>query len=100
MNKNTIKEGIKYLLENCYFTIGNTIFRQIIGIPMGTDPAPFMTDLYLYKYESGYLKRLKKVNLRKARKFGNVFRFIDDLDAMNDGGEFSNCFKEIYPKEL
>ena len=35
-----------------------------------------------------------------ARKFGNVFRFIDDLIAINDGNEFENHYNEIYPSEL
>ena len=29
-----------------------------------------------------------------------MFRFIDDLAAINDGGEFENSFHEIYPPEL
>ena len=36
----------------------------------------------------------------RARKFGNVFRFIDDLNAINDGGEFESNFRNIYPEEL
>ena len=40
------------------------------------------------------------IDLRKARKFGNVFQFIDDLDAMCDDGEFERSYKEIYPIEL
>ena len=30
----------RYLLDNCFFTVGNHLFRQQIGIPMGSDPAP------------------------------------------------------------
>ena len=35
-----------------------------------------------------------------ARKFGRVFRFIDDLLAINDGNEFEKHYREIYPPEL
>ena len=35
-----------------------------------------------------------------ARKFGNIFRFTDDLIAINDGKEFENHYNEIYPSEL
>jgi len=41
-----------------------------------------------------------KTDLMKARKFSNLFRFIDDLNAINDGGLFENNFKNIYPEEL
>ena len=42
LNKQQIKDAIAYLLFNCYFTVGPKIFCQIIGIPMGSDPAPFL----------------------------------------------------------
>ena len=29
-----------------------------------------------------------------------MFRFIDNLNAIIDGGEFGNNFKDIYPEEL
>ena len=31
---------------------------------------------------------------------GNIFRFIDDLIAINDRNEFENPYIEIYPSEL
>ena len=40
LRKNLI-EAIIFLIKSCYFTIRNTIFKQDIGIPMSTDPAPF-----------------------------------------------------------
>ena len=43
---------------------------------------------------------MKNADYRKARKFSNTFRFIDDLVAINDGNEFLKCFQEIYPPEL
>ena len=98
--RETCKSAIKYIMANCYFTCGDKIFRQVIGIPMGSDPAPFMANLFLYHYESEWMKDLKKTNLITARKFSNTFRFIDDLNAMNDGGEFEKHFLEIYPPEL
>ena len=99
-NRATAKHAIKYLMDNCFFMSGGQIFHEIIGIPMGSDPAPFMANLFLYHYESKWMKELKKSNLIQARKFSNTFRFIDDLSAMNDGGLFEQNFKEIYPPEL
>ena len=95
-----VKEAISYLLDNCYFTVGDQIFKQRIGIPMGSDPAPFFANLFLYYYESRFLKVLKKTNLPLARKFGNVWRFIDDLGALNYNGEFEKAAPKIYPPEL
>ena len=99
-NLDKILKGLKYLLDNCYFKLGNKLFRQIIGIPMGSDPAPYFANLFLYRYESRWLTKMKKENNVLARKFGNVFRYIDDLIAINDGEEFQKHFPEIYPDEL
>ena len=99
-DKNSFKDAIKYLMENCFFTLGEKLFRQIIGIPMGSDPAPFMANLFLYFYESKWIRNVKKSNIQRARRFCNTFRFIDDLFAINDHGEFERSFREIYPPEL
>ena len=99
-DKNNLKKGIKYLMDHCYFTLGDKLFKQIIGIPMGADPAPFMANLFLYYYESKWVRKVKKENLQLARKFGNTFRLIDDLCAVNDDGVFEKMFREIYPCEL
>ena len=100
LNKQQIKDAVAYLLLNCYFTVGPKIFCQIIGIPMGSDPAPFFANLFLYFYESKWMNELKKNDLIKARKLCNIFRFIDDLNSINDGGEFESNYSNIYPEEL
>lgn len=46
LKKNTLKKDTKYFLQNCYSEVGKTIFRQIIGIPMGSDPAPSFANLF------------------------------------------------------
>ena len=98
LNKQQIKDAVAYLLLNCYFTVGPMIFCQIIGIPMGSDPAPFFANLFLYFYEG--TNELKKNDLIKARKLCNIFRFMDDLNFINDGGEFESNYSNIYPGEL
>ena len=98
--KKKVKDCVKYLIENCFFTIGNLLFRQSIGMPMGSDPAPFFANLFLFFYEVQWIKLTKKSDYARARRFLNTFRFIDDLIAANDYGEFERSFKEIYPPEL
>ena len=70
-------------------------------MPMGIDPAPFWANIYLYSYESKYITNLTKNNISKenkilAKKFHATSRFIDDLLALNDGGEFGKVHKQIY----
>ena len=80
--------------------MGNTVLRQAIGIPMGIDPAPFWANLFLYAYEVNYMSDLIASDKVKARHFHSIKRFIDDLCALNDGGEFGHVYKDIYPSEL
>ena len=67
---------------------------------MGTDPAPFFANLFLFFYEVQWIKLTKKSDYSRARRFLSTFRFIDDLISANDYGEFERSFKEIYPSEL
>ena len=68
---------------------------------MGSDPAPFFANLFLFFYESAGLKSIKKnANYGVAKKFGNIIRFIDDLIAINDGSEFEIHYNEIYSPKL
>ena len=95
-----IKSCLEFLKNNSFFHVGSKIFRQVIDIPMGSDPAPFFANLFLLFYESRRLKSIKNTNYGAARKFGNTFRFIDDLIAINNGNEFENHYNEIYPSKL
>ena len=56
---------------------------------MGSDPALFMAYLFLY-YENKWVNKVKKVDLNRARRFANFFRFIDDITTTNDGGRLSS----------
>ena len=37
-----LKEATKYVLHNCFFSIGNIIIIHVMGIPTGCDPATFL----------------------------------------------------------
>ena len=98
--KESIKSAITYLIKNSYFKFGGKLFRQDIGIPMGSDPAPAFANLFLFHYESNWINSIRKNNGILSRKFGQVFRYIDDLLALNDGKSFEAYYKDIYPEEL
>ena len=100
LKKKEIKDAVAYLLFTCYFTVGPKISCQIIGIHMGYDPAPLFANLLLYFYESKKMNKLNKNDLIKARKPCNIFRIIDDLNSINDGGKFESSYWNIYAKEL
>ena len=101
LDKDEIMEYFNYLLDNIFVKYGDKIFRQIIGIPMGTDCAPDLANLFLFAYEYKYIMDLiDKGKSDELRLFRFVHRYIDDLIILNDNGHFDTIFKNIYPKEL
>ena len=71
---------IEFLVDNIYVTFGGQLFQQMVGIPMGTNCAPLLADLFLYSYENEVLDKLIKEGKRKlARKFNLSYCYIDDL---------------------
>jgi hypothetical protein len=44
-----------FLIDNIFVSFGGTLFQQVVGIPMGTNCAPLLADLFLYSYESELL---------------------------------------------
>ena len=91
---------IELLVDNVYVRFGEQLFRQMVGIPMGTNCAPLLADLFLYSYENEFLDKLIKEGKRKlARKFNLSYRYIDDLISFNNK-RFKESISDIYPKEL
>ena len=77
-DKSSLKLAINFLLNNCFFNFGNLFFQQITGTSMGSDPATFIVNLFLYYYENKWLLETTKRDLCKARCF------IDYLCAKNN----------------
>ena len=54
---NKLIEMLDYLIDNIFIRVGNKVFRQTIGIPMGTDCAPLLANLFLFYYEYHYMNQ-------------------------------------------
>ena len=97
---NDICKMLEFLVDNIYVRFGGQLFRQTIGIPMETNCAPLLADLFLYSYEREFLDKLIKEGKRKlAGKFNLSYRYIDDLISFNNK-RFKEFISDIYPKEL
>ena len=51
-------------MENIYVQFDGMVYQQIVGIPMGTNCAPLIADLFLYWYESEFVS-----NLQESKRF-------------------------------
>ena len=97
---NDICKMIEFLADNIYVRFGGLLFRQMVGIPMGTNCEPLLADLFLYSSENEFLDKLIKEGKRKlARKFNLSYYYIDDLISFNNK-RFKEFISDIYHKEL
>ena len=55
-------DALSYLLDNIYIRFGTELYRQIVGIPMGTNCAPLVANLFLYCYERDFMDSLNHDN--------------------------------------
>ena len=70
----------------------------MVGIPMGTNCAPLLADVFLYSYENEFLDKLIEEGKRKlARKFNVSYRSTEDLISFNSK-RFKEFISDIYPQ--
>ena len=63
---------------------GSSVFRQVIGIPVGTNSAPLLADLFAHTFEYDFMVKTMKQDITNAIQFSNTFRCIDDLFSINN----------------
>ena len=49
---------LEFLVDNIFVVFGGKVFQQIVGIPMGTNCAPLLADIFLYYYEAEFIQSL------------------------------------------
>ena len=88
---------IEYLTEIIFVQFGGCLFCQVIGIPIGTNYAPLLAELFFYPYANKFLDNIIRNGYRRpANSFKLCYRFIDDLIVF-DNKKFLDYHKEIYP---
>ena len=50
-----VSDALTFLLNNIFIQFATKLYRQVVGIPMGTNCAPLVADLFLFCYERGTL---------------------------------------------
>jgi hypothetical protein len=86
--------------DNISVSSGGILFQQVVGIPMGTNCAPLLADLFLYSYELEFLQKIvKDKKIHEARAFNFTYRYIDDVLSINNS-RFAEFLPLIYPPEL
>ena len=108
MDLASVHQLIDLIIDNVFVTVGDRIYRQCRGMPMGVNPAVYFANLYLFTYEWDFVHRLITVHaaphtapaqrvlaLKALRAFQWVARYIDDLLIITSAGismEFVSLF--------
>ena len=84
-------------MKNIYVQFEVMVYQQIVGIPMDTNCAPLIADLFLFCYERQFMS-----NFHKSKQydlidmFNDTSRYLVDIFTI-DNSEF---FSDIYPTEF
>ena len=92
-------EAFTFLLDNIYIRFGSELYRKIVGIPMGTNCAPLVADLFLFCYERDFIVALSEDNQSDViESFNSSSRYLDYLLKI-DNNCFDSMVNRIYPSE-
>ena len=85
--------ALELLQDNIFVRLGEIIFRQVIIIPMLTNCASLIVDIFLYCHESQLTQYPSKQHFVEI--FNNTFRYLNDILALNSD-DFRIYTNDIY----
>ena len=69
-------DALSYPLNNIYVRFGHKLYRQLLSIPMGTNCAPLVADLFLFCYERDFVTSLSDDNQADfIEAFNSTYRY-------------------------
>ena len=95
-------DALTFLLDNFFIRIGTKLYRQVVWIPMGTNCAPLVADLFVFCYERDFMMSLSDDDDKQADvidAFNTTSRYLNDISNINNV-YFDNMVSQIYPSEL
>ena len=89
---------IEFLVDNIFVVFARKVFQQIVGIPMETNCAPLLADIFLYSHEAEFIQSLLSTGRKHlASHFNFTYRYFDDDLSINNP-EFENYLGQMYPE--
>ena len=73
-------DALTFLLDNIFIRFGSKLYIQVVGIPMGTNCAPLVADLFLFCHERDFVMSLsgdKQADVIDA--LNTTSRYLDDI---------------------
>ena len=72
--------ALTFLLDTIFIRFDTKLYKKVVGIPMGTNCAPLVADLFLFCYERDFIMSLsdnKQAHVMDA--FNTTSRYLDDI---------------------
>ena len=91
---------LKYKAISKQNRFGTKLYTQVVGIPMGTNSAPLVANLFMFCYERDFMMSLsddKQADI--IDDFNTTSRYLDDILKI-DNVFFDNMVSQVYPSEL
>jgi hypothetical protein len=86
-----------FSVDNIYAVFGDKVLQQSVSIPMGTNYAPILADLFIYSYDAEFV--FKKLSLDKNKKICRVLQLYIQVYrwcTVNQQSQFSQlCVHDI-----
>ena len=93
-------EALTFLLDHIYIRFGTKLFLQMVGIPMGTNCAPLVADLFMFCSERDFMMSLSEEKQSEViEAFSSMSRYLFDLLNI-DNKYFDGLISQISPFEL
>jgi len=89
--KEEVLDLMESIVDTAYVKFAGCVYKQVSGVPMGSNCSPLLADLTLLALEFKYC-------MKEKPRF-TVFRYVDDVLVLNCPN-FDQLVPEIYPPEL
>ena len=78
INQQDNVQMLEFLIYNIFVECEGQIFQQAVRIPVGTNCALLLEDLFLYSYQAQFIQNMLKSGEKKlAKQFNLTFRYIN-----------------------
>jgi hypothetical protein len=80
-SESDIFKNFNFLIDNIFVVFDSCVFQQRVSIPIGTNCAPILADLFLqYLYETDFIQgSLQRKEKKLDQSFTNSFCCIDNV---------------------
>ena len=77
---------LEYLIDSFFVEFDGRVYQQTIGIPMGTNCALLLADLFLYSYEAEFVQSL----LQAGKKYSQTCLKQPPMGSLKCG-----CWRQV-----